>query len=327
MRKISVGKDLNGIPRLMLNNKPRFQLGLLDQGWWPDGLYTAPTDEALRFDIEKTREMGYNMIRKHVKVEPARWYYHCDKMGMLVWQDMPTGDKNAVGIGDILSIMISKFEFNTGAFVDATMEKDFNKVPDIVRTPESSEIYYRELEAMIDALQIFPSIVVWVPFNESWGQFQTNEVIEKVQQLDPSRIVDGTSGWIDRGKGDIRDYHIYNRKLILPRLEEDRAMVIGEFGGLGHSVEGHLAVEKAWSYQDFESKEILWSAYENLIRYELIPLIREGLSAAVYTQTTDVESEINGVITYDRAVDKIDPKRLNILHNEVYDSLNLKLNK
>lgn len=324
MRKISVGKDQNGIFRLMLNNSPRFQLGLLDQGWWPDGLYTAPSDDAMRFDIEKTLEMGYNMIRKHVKVEPARWYYHCDKLGMLVWQDMPTGDKNAVAIGDILSIMISKKDFNLDAFVNATMEEGFNKIPDIVRTPESAEIYHRELEAMIDALQPFPSIVVWVPFNESWGQFQTNEVIAKVKQLDPSRIVDGTSGWIDRGKSDIRDYHIYNRKLVIPRLDENRTVVIGEFGGLGHSVEGHLAVEKAWSYQDFETKEILSSAYENLIRNELMPLIDEGLSGAVYTQTTDVESEINGMMTYDREVDKITPVKLNKLHQEVYSKMDMK---
>jgi hypothetical protein len=315
MRKISTGEDSEGIIRIMLNNQPIFNLGLLDQGWWPDGLYTAPTDEALRYDIEKTMEMGFNMIRKHVKIEPARWYYHCDKLGVLVWQDMPSGEKSALPNKALVTGMLS----GDGEFGE--------KYPDIQRSPESAEYYLNELTAMIDAFQVFPSIIVWVPFNESWGQFKTNEVIDKVRQMDPSRIIDGTSGWIDRGGGDMRDYHIYNRGLSIQGPEPERTIVIGEFGGLGHSVEGHLGVEDSWSYTGHETREDLAVAYENLFRAQLIPLIDKGLSGAVYTQTTDVESEINGLMTYDRAVDKIDPSRLHSLHNEVYTKLNATVGK
>lgn len=312
MRKISIGKDNRGINRIMLNNQPLFHLGLLDQGWWPDGLYTAPTDEALRFDIEKTQEMGFNMIRKHVKIEPARWYYHCDKLGVLVWQDMPSGDEVALPVMTIIYAMLSGRDVN------------YEKYPDIQRSTESAENFLSELTSMIDVFQVFPSIVVWVLFNESWGQFRTNEVIDMVRQMDPSRIIDGTSGWIDRGGGDIRDYHIYNRGLRIKGTEPERTIVIGEFGGLGHSVDGHLAVENPWSYRDYETREGLAKAYESLIRDQLIPLIEKGVSGAVYTQITDVESEINGLMTYDRAIDKIAPSRLYSLHDEVYKKLNTK---
>lgn len=294
LRKIELKPDHKGINRLFLNNEPQFQLGLLDQGWWPDGLYTAPSDDALKYDIEMTKAMGFNMIRKHVKVEPSRWYYHCDKLGMLVWQDMPTGDKNILP-----------------------------KQKDIVRSPESVEIFHQELDAMLKQLRFFQSIVCWVPFNEGWGQFDTNNILRKVKDFDPSRLVDGPSGWVDRGEGDMRDYHIYNRKLYVGAPEQTRALAIGEFGGIGHRLPQHMAVTNAWSYNNTKSLEHLEKRYEKLYAEQLLPLIEQGLSAAVYTQTTDVESEINGLMTYDRSVIKIPLPVMRSVHQSVYDTFNL----
>ncbi|GIW94515.1 MAG: hypothetical protein KatS3mg110_2556 [Pirellulaceae bacterium] len=291
LRKISLGKDSAGYVRLCLNNEPLFQLGLLDQGWWPDGLYTAPTDEALRYDLEVTRRLGYNMIRKHVKVEPARWYFHCDQLGLLVWQDMPNGDR-MIGPQD----------------------------PDIERTAESEEVYRREWSAIIAARRHHPSIVVWVPFNEGWGQFKTNEILEWTKQLDPTRLVDGPSGWADRGGGDMHDMHRYPGPA-MPQPEGRRAVVLGEFGGLGLPVEGHLWVNRGnWGYRTYSTREELQENYETLLR-RLRPLIARGLAAAVYTQTTDVEIEVNGVMTYDRAVIKLDPERTARLHRTLYQPI------
>ena len=281
MRKISLGKDDKGFTRLMLNNKPYFQFGPLDQGFWPDGLYTAPTDEALRYDIEMTRKLGFNMARKHVKVEPDRWYYWCDKLGLLVWQDMPSGDKY-IGHND----------------------------PDIARTPESARQFEQELTALVKGLGNHPCIVIWVPYNEGWGQWDTARIVEMVKGLDPTRLVINTSGWADRGVGDINDMHKYPGPGS-PEPETKRAVVLGEFGGLGLPVRGHTwQNEKNWGYRSFTNEETLTSAYIDLIA-KLFPLIDEkGLSAAVYTQTTDVEIEVNGLMTYDRARVKMDVKQL-----------------
>jgi hypothetical protein len=277
MREISLGKDENGILRLCLNNKPLFQYGPLDQGWWPDGLYTAPTDEALKYDIEVTKKLGMNMARKHVKVEPDRWYYWCDKLGLLVWQDMPSGDKY-IGRRD----------------------------PDIKRTEESARQYDTELTNIINAFRNHPSIVMWVPFNEGWGQFDTPRVVDMIRKLDPSRLVDNASGWTDRGVGDVMDMHQYPGPAV-PRLEEKRAVVLGEFGGLGLPLPGHTwQAEKNWGYRSFTTREELTDAYLGLIR-KLHPMTgAQGLSAAVYTQTTDVEVEVNGLMTYDREIIKMD---------------------
>jgi len=276
MRKISLGKDEKGFTRMMLNDEFVFQFGPLDQGWWPDGLYTAPTDEALKYDIEVTKELGFNMARKHVKVEPARWYYWCDKLGLLVWQDMPSGDKY-IGGND----------------------------PDIIRTPESEEQYKSELLAMINNHYNHPSIIIWVPFNEGWGQFKTGEIVNFIREADETRLINPTSGWSDRNAGDIRDIHAYPGPA-MPEPEEKRAIVLGEFGGLGLPLEGHTWQTKDnWGYKSFDSREKLLEAYTGLIE-ELMPMVRKGLSAAVYTQTTDVEIEVNGLMTYDRAVIKMD---------------------
>ncbi len=288
MRKISLGKDKDGITRIMLNNEFLFQFGPLDQGWWPDGLYTAPTDEALRYDIEFTKKLGFNMARKHVKTEPARWYYWCDKLGLLVWQDMPSGDK----------------------FIGA-------KDPDITRAAGSAEQYRLELDRLIATHFNHPSIVVWVPFNEGWGQFETAAIAERVKKADPSRLVDSVSGWADRGVGDMHDIHVYPGP-DMPAPEEKRASVLGEFGGLGLPVQGHTWQDKKnWGYQNFKDAEALASAYSGLIG-KLRPMAARGLSAAVYTQTTDVEIEVNGLTTYDRAVDKMDPAEIAAINKGYY---------
>ncbi len=280
MRKIEVSKDEKGVNRIKLNGKPIFMVGPLDQGFWPDGLYTAPTDEALKYDVEITKKLGFNMTRKHVKVEPDRWYYWCDKLGLLVWQDMPSGDKS-----------ISPSE------------------PDIVRTPESAKQYDTELKAMIDGLQGHPSIIMWVVFNEGWGQFDTKRVAEWTKQYDPTRLVNAASGWADRaGVGDLHDLHAYPRPQA-PPLEEGRAGVLGEFGGLSLGVDGHMWTSKIWGYAGTSSSDELTRKYERLLREGWDMKNPKGLNALVYTQLTDVETEANGLLTYDRAVMKVNLDR------------------
>lgn len=287
MRKISLGKDENGIVRMKLNGEFLFQYGPLDQGWWPDGLYTAPTDVALRYDLEVLKEMGCNMLRKHVKVEPRRLYYWCDKLGLLVWQDMPNGDRH-VG----------------------------REAPDIVRTPESAAQYELELGRLIDTLGNHPSIIVWVPFNEGWGQFDTARIVDLVKSRDPTRLVINTSGWADRGVGDILDIHRYPGPA-MPDPQPDRAIVLGEFGGLGLPLTGHLwKDEGSWGYRGYKTKEDLARAYMTLM-FNLRPMVTKGLSAAVYTQTSDCEIEVNGLMTYDRAVVKFDVEKLAEAHRRL----------
>ncbi len=278
MRKTSLGKDEKGVLRLCLNNKPLFQYGPLDQGWWPDGLYTAPNDEALKYDIEVTRQLGMNMARKHVKVEPERWYYWCDRLGLLVWQDMPSANN---------------------------------------KTTEGKKQFEAELARMMEALHNHPCIVMWVPFNEGWGQYDTERVTEMVKKLDPSRLVDNASGWTDRKVGDVHDIHVYPGPGT-PPVEPTRAAVLGEFGGLGLPLSGHTwQAQKNWGYRSFTSAESLTSAYLALVQ-NLRPLIADGLSAAVYTQTTDVEIEINGLMTYDRALMKMDAAQVRAASATLY---------
>ncbi len=265
MRAIAVRRDARGFNRLLLNGQPLFELGLLDQGWWPDGLYTAPTDAALASDIETTKRLGFNLIRKHVKLEPARWYYHADRLGVLVWQDMPSGKND---------------------------------------TPESQAEFARELEHVVDAVRNHPAIVMWVPFNEGWGQHDTPRYVAWLKQHDPTRLVDDASGWTDEGVGDVIDEHSYPGPA-KPPLEEHRAAVLGEFGGLGLPLEGHTWLAKGnWGYRSFTTLADLGDAWHGLMQ-QLRLLAGEGLAAAVYTQTTDVEIEVNGVMTYDRAVVKL----------------------
>src|SRR3954462_9147561 len=267
MRSIAVRADAAGVRGLFLNGQPRFQFGLLDQGWWPDGLYTAPTDEALAFDIQKTRELGFNVIRQHVKVEPARWYYHADRLGMLVWQDMPSGD-------------------NKGADAETN--------------------FARELKRVIDALRNHPSIVMWVPFNEGWGQHATEKHVAWLKAYDPTRIVNNASGWTDMHAGDVVDLHAYPGPS-MPPPESGRAAGLGEFGGLGLPLEGHTWLDRGnWGYRSFTSLDDLNASYQDLLA-QLRLHAADGLAAAIYTQTTDVEIEVNGVMTYDRGVTKLSP--------------------
>jgi hypothetical protein len=280
MRKIEVAPpEGKGQPRVLLNGKPLFQRGPLDQGFWPDGLYTAPTDEALKYDVEITKKLGFNMTRKHVKVEPERWYYWCDKLGLLVWQDMPSGDKG-IGPGDA----------------------------DLKRSFESANEYEAELERMIDGRGNHPCIIMWVVFNEGWGQFDTPRITEWTKKHDPSRLVDDASGWADRGVGDVIDAHVYPGPGA-PPPDGKRALVLGEFGGLGLGVDGHTWAKKTWGYQGTKSQDDLTGKYERLWRRVYDLKAEKGLNAAVYTQLTDVETEANGLLTYDRAVIKVDPDR------------------
>lgn len=301
MRKISMEKDANGIQRMLLNNQFVFQYGPLDQGWWPDGLYTAPTDEALRFDVEKTKEMGFNMIRKHIKVEPARWYRFCDSIGLLVWQDMPSGDLGG-----------NHWDMRPGITSGKQHDKD--------RSPESEAIYRKEWKAIMDVLHNFPSIVVWVPFNEAWGQFKTTEITEWTVNHDPSRLVNSASGGNFFPIGHILDIHNYP-DAVMPRPElfgDKRILALGEFGGLGLPVEGHTWQNKDnWGYQSFKNADELKKRYEGLVN-DLARLIPLGLSAAVYTQTTDVEIETNGLMTYDRKVVKMPEAELKSWHQKLY---------
>jgi beta-galactosidase/beta-glucuronidase len=299
MRKISMQTDSKGIQRMMLNNQFVFQYGPLDQGWWPDGLYTAPSDEALKFDIEKTKAMGFNMIRKHVKVEPARWYYHCDKLGMLVWQDMPSGD------------MGNRWESRPGIIGIATEKQ---------RTSESEAIFKKEWKAIMDATYNFPSVVVWVPFNEAWGQFKTEEIVNWTMSYDPSRLVNSASGGNFTTVGHIMDLHNYPSPCMPdPKLYgAKQIIVLGEYGGLGLPIEGHTWQTKDnWGYQSFKTKDELYSKYESFIN-SIPALIEQGLSAAVYTQTTDVEIETNGLMTYDRKITKMPEDKLKQIHQQLY---------
>jgi hypothetical protein len=277
MRKIALGKDEQGYLRLFLNNKPLFELGPLDQGWWPDGLYTAPTDSALRYDIETIKALGMNMLRKHVKVEPDRLYYWCDKLGLLVWQDMPS------------------------ALYDREAQP-----PDFLAARDAQ--WEGEWMGIIDALINHPSIVMWVPFNEGWGQYDTERVTAWTKQYDPTRLVNNASGWTDKGAGDVSDIHSYPGP-DMPPVEEKRAAVLGEFGGLGLPLSGHLwQAEGNWGYRNFDDIKAYEVRYTDLIN-NLYPLVDKGLAAAVYTQTSDCEIEVNGLMTYDREVTKLEPAR------------------
>ena len=293
MRKFSTCRDENGYMRMQLNNRDIFHFGPLDQGWWPDGLYTAPSDEALRYDIEKTKELGFNMIRKHLKVEPARWYAYCDRIGMIVWQDMPNGDRN------------QDWQY-----------RQFYYGPDMVRTTESEATYRKEWKEVMDCLYSYPCIGVWTPFNEAMGQFKPVEIAEWTKAYDPTRPVNPASGGNYFPCGDILDLHSYPEPVMF-LFDADRVNVIGEFGGIGMALKGHLWNEdRNWGYGDLKGKEEATAEYlEYANRLEELSAL--GLCGAVYTQTTDVESEINGLMTYDRKVMKMDAEALRKANSEV----------
>ena len=297
MRKYSIRQGADGITRLQLNNRNVFHFGPLDQGWWPDGLYTAPTDEALVYDIKKVKDFGYNMIRKHVKVEPARWYTHCDKLGVIVWQDMPSGDRNP--------------EWQNRRYFDGT---------ELKRSTESEAYYHKEWKEIMDCLYSYPCIGTWVPFNEAWGQFKTVEIAEWTKQYDPTRLVNPASGGNHYTCGDMLDLHNYPQPEMY-LYDAQRATVLGEYGGIGLVLKDHLwEPNRNWGYVQFNSSKEVTDEY---VKYAdmLYQMIKRGFSAAVYTQTTDVEVEVNGLMTYDRKVIKLDEKRVKEINTRICNSL------
>ena len=298
MRKFSTKRDADGIVRLQLNNKDLFQFGPLDQGWWPDGLYTAPSYEAMVYDVDKTKDWGFNMIRKHIKVEPATWYTYCDRKGIIVWQDMPSGDNGP--------------EWQNRRYFDG-IEKQ--------RSPESEATYRREWTEIMDCLYNYPCISTWIPFNEAWGQFKTPEITAWTKAYDPSRLVNPASGGNFYTCGDILDLHNYpGPEMYL--YDGQRANVLGEYGGIGMVVDGHIwTPDRNWGYIQFKSPGEVTDKYVEYAN-ELARLAKAGFTGAVYTQTTDVEMEVNGLMTYDRKVIKVDEDRVARANRAVCESLN-----
>jgi len=282
LRKISIGQDEHNISRILLNDEFQFQIGMLDQGFWPDGLYTAPTDDALRFDIETAKKLGFNLLRKHVKIEPQRWYYWCDKLGMLVWQDMPS-------------------------FHPGDLEQSESK--------EFKQQFETELRKMVTDLYNHPAIIMWVIFNEGWGQYDTDRLTAMVQAMDQSRLVNNASGWADMKVGNVIDIHAYPGPEA-PKPDQERAAVLGEFGGLGLALPQHTWTIEHWGYQNMVDFKNLRDRYERLLDNVWKLKVEPGLSAAVYTQITDVETETNGLITYDRQVIKLDEKDATLFNRD-----------
>lgn len=290
MRKFSVGKDENGMPRLFLNNNPYFHNGLLDQGYYPDGFLTPPSNEAMEYDVKTVKKMGFNMLRKHIKIEPLLWYHYCDVNGILVWQDMVNG-------GGKYGLEVSVLPF-IGVNLDDTNYKTFKRTDASQR-----ESYYKELREMLDALYNCPCIAVWVPFNEGWGQFDSAKAYKFIKEFDKTRVVDSTSGWHDRGVTDVISKHIYFTPIKVKAGA--KPYVLSEFGGFSHRVNEHTFNNKMFGYKIYNSPESLAKAYKKTFEKVIIPQISKGLSATVYTQLTDVEDELNGLLTYDRKVVKI----------------------
>ena len=297
LRKCDVQMAEDGYPRFFLNNKPYFQSGVLDQGYWPDGLYTAPSDEALIYDIRTMKDLGFNMLRKHSKIEADRWYFHCDRMGMLVWQDMPNGGSSyhhwfvtylatlfswmRVPVKDIHARLLSRSD------------------------QDGRQEYVDDIQGMIRALYNHPSIVTWIPFNEGWGQFSTRQITDMIHKLDPSRLVDSASGWFDQGCGDINSLHYYFLGLPVPR--SGRVLALSEFGGYSLRLLEHSACKKTYGYKKYASSDALTKGFARLMEDTIVPSVKKGYSATIYTQLSDIEEEVNGLLTYDRKKIKMNP--------------------
>lgn len=311
MRKFSIAPDSQGIVRFHLNNKPYFMSGVLDQGYWPDGLYTAPSEAALFSDIQMMKEMGFNTIRKHIKIEPAIWYHYCDSHGMLVWQDMPNGGgKTVIGIQMLLHLLHitprDDKHYRLWGYGDPALRKNFES----------------ELHEMITHLQIFPSIAIWVPFNEAWGQFDSVRMTNLIKSWDPTRLVDHASGWFDQKTGDFKSIHNYSQKLTLPKKEFNRAVIFSEFGGYTLKLEEHAwNPNKTFGYKKFQNVDELGNSFDHLYLQLIKPLISQGLSGIIYTQTSDVEIEYNGLISYDRKKLKFDKTHVKQINEALYREL------
>ena len=308
MRKMEVRADRGGVKRLFLNGEPYFQSGLLDQGYWPDGLYTAPSDEALIYDIQTAKAMGFNLLRKHIKVEPMRWYYHCDRLGMLVWQDMPSGG--------------GKYRFSTITLPLVTgIHRRDNHYRTFARaSSQGRSEYMDELEEMVGQLFNAPSVVLWVPFNEGWGQFDSTLVMERLRALDPTRPVDPASGWHDQGAGELRSLHVYFKPFRFRRDRRGRALALSEFGGYNLRVDGHCFNQKDYGYRRLPDAAALWRDFSRLYEREVLPAVPRGLCASVYTQLSDVEDELNGLMTYDRRVVKLDADEVRELNERLKEA-------
>lgn len=300
MRKFSIAKHgrFGGVD-FTLNNKKFFTFGPLDQGWWPDGLYTAPTDEALKFDIQRTKDLGFNSIRKHVKVEPARWYTHCDRLGMVVWQDMPS-------------------MFGEG---NGWQPRGFFQGEERTVSKKFEETYRKEWKEIMESLHSYPCIAIWVPFNEAWGQFKTKEITEWTKSMDPSRLVNSASGGNYFDCGDIVDSHDYGNP-IMYIFNNQKVNVVGEYGGIGCAVDGHLWVkDKNWGYGKMRSQEEVTKRFVELTN-RFIDMTKYGCFGAIYTQTTDVEIEVNGLFTYDRKVLKVDEEKVREVNQKLSNIFN-----
>ena len=308
MRKMEVRADRGGVKRLFLNGEPYFQSGLLDQGYWPDGLYTAPSDEALIYDIQTAKAMGFNLLRKHIKVEPMRWYYHCDRLGMLVWQDMPSGG--------------GKYRFSTITLplVTGIHRRDNHYRAFVRASSQGRGEYMDELEEMVGQLFNAPSVVLWVPFNEGWGQFDSTLVMERLRALDPTRPVDPASGWHDQGAGELRSLHVYFKPFRFRRDRRGRALALSEFGGYNLRVDGHCFNQKDYGYRRLPDAAALWRDFSRLYEREVLPAVPRGLCASVYTQLSDVEDELNGLMTYDRRVVKLDADEVRELNERLKEA-------
>ncbi len=307
MRKFSLAKDSKGTWRFHLNNEPYFLYGPLDQGYWPDGLSTPPTDEAIQWELNFIKQAGFNMLRKHIKVEPARYYYHCDRAGIIVWQDMISGGISPKPIWFLFAPRFLRL-------------KDDRAYWRLGRQGAANRRQFRaEYEQMIKTLFNVVSIAIWGPFNEGWGQFDAAQIAELTQKLDPTRLVDHASGWFDQGAGHFKSDHIYFKPLPEPQSDPNRAWVLSEFGGYSLNLPDHVwNSRKDFGYKKFETIEALTQGYLELIENQLIPWVESGLSAAVYTQTTDVEIEVNGFLTYDRKAIKMDLTSLQLVHKKLF---------
>lgn len=290
MRTVDACRDEKGIPRFCLNHEPVFLNGVLDQGYWPDGLMTAPADEAFVYDICFAKSLGFNMIRKHIKVEPLRWYYHCDRLGIIVWQDMVNG-------GSSYNIPLVSYLVTVLPFMGKRVRDDHYRLLSR-ESREGREEWERECHDTVKHLKGVPSIAIWGLFNEGWGQFDSARITDDIRAQDPTRLIDSASGWFDQGAGDFRSVHNYFRKLKVEK-SPDRIFAITEYGGLSCQVKGHASTESVYGYQKFDTPEEMERRFLEL-RATVESLICQGLSAAVYTQLSDIEEEVNGLVTYDR---------------------------
>ena len=306
MRKFSIEVDSKNIKRLFLNNKPYFHNGLLDQGYWSDGLYTPASYEAFIYDIKTMKNLGFNMLRKHIKIEPLRWYYYCDKLGMIVWQDMINGGNQPY---NPFTIMVFP---NIGIDISDSRYWFFGRTQE-----EGRKSYYRDLKDMINTLYNVVSISTWTPFNEGWGQFDSLKAVQFIKTLDNSRYIDHASGWYDHKGGDFKSLHIYFKKININYENEERAFVLSEFGGYSLIIQDHLGSDKQFGYKFFDNKENLTNALKDLFINEVKVEIDKGLSASVYTQVSDVEDEVNGLLTYDRKIIKVDKNIVKEFNNKI----------